>query len=232
MKKVKPSDTVIKSKSRIEKDTFNIKFVISAKAEDTFAYRAVAFNHWDNAAVKPEYQNYQGATLLIYNETANCIKAVDPPIESTIRETCSEMDGEDPQLNLWKVDKQYTQVKQTESTSQLVKTLEFNYIYCFPGKITIEGKTHRCPMEPFRLKTSKAFNTSDRHHVPSRIISNATQVVAIDLVHPGHFEDDSDTVNELRIFDKMKEGASLTTSRNSTLCYPSQVCGGPLAASR
>jgi len=207
LKNIKPEHTQFLSATRTKgKESIRLKFMTKVISPDTFVYRVAAFNHWDNLATVPEYLEYRGATLLIYNETANCIKAVDPPHSKTIAEECAELDGEDSMLSRWETTKKTFELNSTADRSSVEKIFSYNYIYCFPGNITIGKDTYRCPMEAFRLKTDRYFKTADRRHVPSKVQLNATlRHDAIDVVHAGHFEDDSDTVNELRIFDKLNE---------------------------
>ena len=216
LKQLKVEQTLFESVRRIDKNTINFRFTVSVLAPDTFVYQVAAFNHWDNLADIPEYLEYRGANYLIYNETANCIKAVDPPRHTTLHgEECTELDGEDPQLSKWVITRKTHDMGDTVNMSLVQKTLEYNYIYCFPGNITIGKETYRCPMEAFRLKSDKAFKTADRRHNPTKIQQNVTERHGIDAVHAGHFEDDSDTVNELRIFDKLKEFRSKLEAINT-----------------
>lgn len=203
---IRPEDTVLKSVSLLERGSIHIEFSARIFSPDTRVYEAFGFNHWDQLTEKPQYKEYKGAKKLMYNETSNCIKAIDESSDPIIFEECIELDGEDPALSIWTPVPEMMNISRYVDMSTIKKTLEHNYIYCFPGNITIGDKNYRCPVEVFRLPTDKAFKTSTSRHVPSRIQMNVTQKeLAIDNIHVGHFQDDSDVVNELRMFDKITE---------------------------
>ena len=199
--------TRFQSVTRIKENAFNIKFVANIEDPDTKVYKAFGFNHWDNLDDTPRLLRYNGAHLLIYNESTNCIKALlDEPVSDVIGEKCDELDGTDPALNQWEVEASTLDIENYVNRSQVKKSTTFNFIYCFPGNITIEGKNYRCPIDPFKLDARKAFKTANYRHSAIGIRLNATlKEIAIDNVHPGQFREDSDVRNQLALFDSLRE---------------------------
>jgi len=202
-------DTKFHSINRVSRDMVNFNFSINVEARDTKVYNVYGFGHWNNITGKPEYLEYRGARHLVYNETSNCMRAIEPPISTHVYETCEELDGEDPLLSSWETTKTTENLHRFENESHVQKFEDWNYIYCFPGKISVGTdfkNSARCPPDVFRLPTPVAFKTSRARHVPSRINRNMTfREHSIDNVNIGHFYDDSDTVNELKMFDKLAE---------------------------
>lgn len=131
---------------------------------------------------------------------------MEEPLSGLISDTCDELDGEDPQLSIWDAVRTASEIYKYENDSRVQKFEDYNYIYCFPGRIEINNRTHRCPLEVFRLPANIAFETAKQRHVPTRIDQNITfREHFIVYIAIGHFEDDSDVVNELRMCDKISE---------------------------
>lgn len=177
------------------------------EAPDSKVYKVHAFDHWDNLDETPRLMHYTGLSYSMYNETSNCILALrDDARDEYIGEQCMDLDGEGPALNQWETIVNTDEIEKFANRSQVVKTLTHNYIYCFPGNIQIDGKDYKCPMEVFRLKTSHEFKTSKQRHIPTLLSVNATQKdIAVDAVHAGHFQEDSDVIQHLAMFEQLRQ---------------------------
>jgi len=104
LSEIPPERSRFLSVSKINSNSFNIKFVANLEDLDTRVYKTYGFDHWDNLDDVPRLLKYVGATLLIYNESTNCIKTLtDEPVSNVIGEKCDELDGTDPALNQWEV---------------------------------------------------------------------------------------------------------------------------------
>jgi len=110
-----------------------------ANSQDTKVYRVHSFDHWDNLDEVPRYLSYNGANYLIYNYTSHCIKGLTTTSTEFVSEQCLEVNGDDPQLSQWNTDKETKNIEQYSNVSQVFKTIDANYIYCFPGEITIQN---------------------------------------------------------------------------------------------
>lgn len=216
---VDSANTKLISIQRINDHTLNFKFLVMIESVDTRVYQVRAFDHWDNLDERPRLLHYTGAKYLIYNETANCIKSLGyeaPP--AYISDQCIELDGEDPELNQWTSTEVTDEIEKFSHRSDVHKTAYFNYIYCFPGNITINGREYRCPMDVFRLKFNLEWKTAQQRHKPAFIAVNTTlRQEAFDTVHAGHFPDDSDTVQHLALFERLREERRNLTSLTESM---------------
>lgn len=204
LSEIETEHTRFLSVAQINENTLNFKFVAVRKSSDTNAYRVHAFSHWDNLDETPRLMKYTGAEYMIYNESANCIKALTERPEGYIAEECSNLDEEDPSLNQWEAILHTEQLEHYANKSQVKKTLTQNFIYCFPGKVEIRGQPYRCPMEVFSLKSNVDFKTAMQRHSASRVNLDAKSELAVEVVHAGHFRGDSDVVQNLALFDALR----------------------------
>lgn len=84
--------------------------------------------------------------------------------------------------------------------------MDYNYLYCFPGNITINGKSQKCPMDVFRLRRSIEFQTIKHKHVKTQHAFNITTGdIAVDSIHAGQFHSDSDAIQHLAMFERLRE---------------------------
>lgn len=204
LKEVDSLDTKLVSISKINDHAINFKFRVMVEAHDTHVERVRAFKHWDNLDDVPRLLSYNGAEFIIRNETNNCVKAISGPPDRYVSDQCLEQDGEDPALSQWNTDDQTEDLGKYVNDSQVIKTMAYNYVYCFPGKIRIEQHTYRCPPDVFRLKPKLEFQTAKQKHTPTKIAIESSQDMAIETVHAGHFPDDSDVVQRLALFDSLR----------------------------
>lgn len=205
LRSLSTAHTQFLSVTRINDHTINFKFIGVIEAENVFAYKVYAFDHLDNLDSVPRRLHYTGAQYLIYNETSNCIKALSEAPDEYTGEQCVELDGEDPALNQWDIIEETENIEKYAKQPIVKKTLGYNFISCFPGNITIDGKSYRCPIEVFKLKSSHEFKTATQRHVPTYAKLNSTNELAVEVVHAGHFRDDSDVVQHLEMFETLRK---------------------------
>ena len=186
-----------------------MNFIVLNQSPDTFVYKTNAFRYWDNLTATPTYIEYQGSKYLIYNETSNCMKAIEEPAYRGVIERCIEQDYQDPRLKVWRALHSTKDIYSNQSYTpvEVQRTQQFNYIYCFPWNITLDNSNHRCPPYVFRLPVNQTFNTSIYNYdeVDVSMTITQTQPMAVENVHRGHFDDESEAADELKMIDALQQ---------------------------
>lgn len=209
LRDIHSENTGFLSITRINDHTLNLKFFATIESPDTHAYEVFGFPHWDNLDEVPRLLEYTGARYLIYNSTSNCIKSM-PNLPLHNADQCLELDAEDPALKQWKVVTESSNIESYPNLSTVLKTLRGNVIYCLPGSIEIDGHKYKCPYEPFELPPNRGFRTSQQRHVPSLYTANLNQTsYVISAVHAGQYLPDSDVIQHLAMFDKLRKEREL-----------------------
>lgn len=206
---IEPEDT---SFERVDREpgalqTINMQFTVREKSKDTFVYKVMPFNYWENLTEIPSLMEYVGPRYIIYNEAKNCIKGIsDSPLRD-VREECNEINGTDPELSKWRVLISTNKVYDQNQGSMDYRTLKFNYVYCFPWNITIKSKQLRCPPYAFRLPLNLAYSTMGKSYTPKRKKFLLTQhdPLAVDIIHNGQFYQASEAADECLWFDKIQK---------------------------
>lgn len=116
----------------INSRTILMKFIVRERSKDTFVYKVSAFNYWDNLTQTPNLIEYRGYKYLVYNQTNNRIKAIDEPATPAILENCLTPNMTDPRLQDWQVLISTNDIYAYKHICQIKRTLDFNYVYCFP----------------------------------------------------------------------------------------------------
>ena len=213
LREIPSSDTQFLSVLRVNNHTLNLKFTVMENSKDTKVYKVHAFEHWDNLDATPRLMRYTGASYLIYNEDKNCIKALTAVPDEYVSDQCLELDGDDPALNQWEIVKETEDIETYINVSQVKKTILFNYIYCFPGSITIDTRNYKCPMEVFKLKPTHEFQTAQQRHRAWSKSHETAYEFATDAVHEGQFRDDSDTIQHLAMFEALRNERRMLRSK-------------------
>lgn len=190
-------------------DMIRLVFKVMETSNDSFIYKVNPFVYWENLTDTPTLMEYRGSDYLIFNQTSNCMKAIDKPSQKVVDETCLTTDYIDPKLQIWKP---ITRTREIENmlneTCNIKKTLEYNYIYCFPYEIKIEGESYRMPPNAFRLSSSIGFEIPGKlNFTPKKSFLNITkqsELPVIDMVHVGHFPNDSEVINTNQWFAKIQ----------------------------
>lgn len=200
-------DTLFESAKRIGPNTLRFAFSVREKSKDTLVYKVQAFNYWDNLTGTPTLMEYQGDKYVIYNETSNCIKAVDEPTQKAIVEDCTDKNFSDPRIKRWRPLLRSRDTRNQYNATVIKSTLTHYYIYCYPNNITIVTDELRCPPYPFKIKNEIKFKLHERVYEPrrKRLMVNAFEKPAVDMVHLSHFDPESEAVDEVKLVDKISE---------------------------
>ena len=207
LREVENADTKFESIQRLNKNQLRLKFILRKRSMDTFVYKVSAFRYWDNLTETPSLMEYRGYNYLIHNETSNCLKAIEEPSQAAILEECTEHNYTDPRLTMWEKLIETRDIYHFNHTCQVKRTLEYNYIYCFPFNITTKMGVFRNPPHVFRLPLREAFELPVMKYTPvirKLNISGPFEFPAIDSTHISQFPMGSEAVDESKWFDKMQ----------------------------
>lgn len=209
LKVVPDSDTEFTEAKQLSDDTIHLRFLVRQRAEDTAVYRVGAFKYWENLTETPTLKEYRGHNYLVYNKTSNCLKAIDEPLQPAVLEECSTMNFTDSRLQIWETLVETRDISKYPHTCQSMRTLAYNYIYCFPFDIVTQFGKLRNPPYPHRISTSQPYQLPIIKHEYKPIIrklnlTGPNELPAIDSIHVGHFSSDSNAVDQAAWFDKIQ----------------------------
>lgn len=89
----------------------------------------------------------------------------------------------DEYTNQWEEIRFVKQFSELDPIFQHYNTLHHSYIYCFPANITIEGKSHFCPPNVFRMSIDVSYKTGKLvHDATSQIIKVKGSELVMDRV--------------------------------------------------
>lgn len=166
------------------------------------------FSHWDNLTGSPTYKVYKGSKYIIYNSINNCARSIEQPFEKLIYDSCTIADYEDEEMNEWETKMTVDELNYNANITkpQVQRSAFANYVYCFPGNITIRSKVYRCPHSVFKLPITTSFKVGEIHHVVNSVTLNVTKnfKIAVDDVHPGHFDEEQDVADEYKWLETTK----------------------------
>ena len=208
-KKHDPSDTHFTKIELLKDDTILFEFEGLEKSQDSHILRLDPFDYWDNlteiTAIK---RSYKGAEYVIYNETANCIKHIEKPRSVRVIDDCFVKNFDDGYADDWEIIEKTNNLQSIKKIAQVKASNYYNYIYCFPWDITIEGNTYRCPAKPFRLSLNTAFQTANKKHQSSEKVIKLIKsfdTEGFEAIHHAHLEEESDLNNELQMIEQLRE---------------------------
>lgn len=205
-------DTKFVSIVRIAPHIIRMNFVVREKSKDTFVFRVHPFNYWDNLTGDPTWMEYVGEKFLIHNETNNCMKAIDEPVSRAVEEDCHTQDYIDPRLQSWRTMVTARDIYHYHNACQVKKTLEYNYVYCFPQNITIRTGTQRLPPYVVRISIKEPFilapNTPKNYTYTPKLkkfnITSHLEFPAVDSINLGHFPSGSESTDQGKFFDEIQ----------------------------
>lgn len=200
-------DTRFEFIQRLTKNMLHLKFIVRKRSTDTFVYKVAAFRYWDNLTETPSLMEYRGYNYLIHNESSNCLKAIEEPSQAAILEECKDANYTDPRLSIWDKLLETRDIYRYNHTCQVKRTMDYNYIYCFPFNITTKMGVFRNPPHVYRLPLKTAFELPIMKYSPIiRVlnISGPNEFPAIDSTHMGQFPMGSEAIDEVKWFDKMQ----------------------------
>lgn len=132
---VDPEDAHFITAVNINLNTIFLRFYTKVRSADTHVYKVDAFNYWENLIQTPVRMECRGYKHLIYNESNNCLKAIEEPSTLAITQTCLNPNSTDPRLQIWKEVPTTGNIYATTDTCQVKATANYHYIYCFPFDI-------------------------------------------------------------------------------------------------
>lgn len=204
---VEDQDTKFQSIDRISPDIIRFRFAVREKSRNTFVYKVNPFIYWDNLTGLPSLMEYQGEKFLMFNESNNCLKALEEPSQRAILEDCKEANYTDPRLQIWRSLVKTSDLYAYNNTCQAKRTMDFHYIYCFPFNITLKTGPQKAPPYVFRLPINEPFKIMNRIYTPIKRKINITSRIdlpAIDSIHLGHFPMGSEMGDQSKWFDELQ----------------------------
>lgn len=177
----------------------HMKFAVRVRSKHTKVWQAYGFKHWDNLTETPMYVRYNGERFFIYNEKMDCIKHIDKPEVGdmlAITDSCETPKGRDPSLDDWIADKHGSNIYDTVNEAQVKETDTMAFVYCFPGNITFNNETHRCPSRPMPIELDRYFKVAGYEHKPILLKGNITHSWQIPKAQDAHFTSDMDVNKE------------------------------------
>lgn len=218
------ADTRFESAELVNPQLIKMKFAVREKSPNTFVYKVNPFMYWENLTGMPNLMEYRGDKFLIFNESSNCLKAIDEPSQRAVLEDCTARNYTDPRLQYWQTLISTTDIYAYNHTCQVKRTLEYNYIYCFPWNITTKTGIQRAPPYVFRLPINQGFEVPTMKYTPlvrKLNITSPFEFPAVDSVHLGHFPMGSEATDELKWYDEIqrlrKLNEQLLNERDSSI---------------
>lgn len=199
-------DTEFISATRLTSQSIQLKFNVRTKSEDSYIYKIHAFRYWENLTETPTLKEYQGERFVVYNATSHCLKGIEEPTQRAVLESCEQKNYIDPSTRLWRQLISTDDISSYKNSTAVKRTLLYNYIYCFPGEITIAEGKHKCPPAVFRVPVNMDWNTSDKSFVPTirKLKISGRENPFIDDVHLNHFDEESLAANDAGMFEKVQ----------------------------
>ena len=202
------SSTILRKVKVPTSNRIQIEFIGHTVDPSTHVYRVDPFRFWANLTETPVLMEYTGEKFLIFNQTNNCVKAIDEPTHSYVSDKCEIVDGVDYRLSNWQqvmsTDDPYSQ----PAFTSVKNSWPYTYIYCYRLNVTIRGETARCPPYVFRVNATLGWNSTDYKKPP---VEQAEIEKALDLtpmtheIHSVHFVDDKHMIDENMAIDKVKQ---------------------------
>ena len=206
IRNIDPRDTEFISVQQLTPNTLRLKFNVRLRSNECHIYQVHSFRYWDNLTHIPNLLEYQGREYVLWNKTANCIKGIEKPIDRAILDECSEVDHKDTKLNIWRSIVTTSDVYRNNVASYK-HSFKWNFIYCFPWNITVNGETTRCPILTFKLDSNIPFHTKNITYngLRRKIISSFVEQPFVESVSPAHFDSNKIAINNLAMFDRIQE---------------------------
>lgn len=205
---VKNGDTQWISVTRLASDIIRFKFAVRERSREAKIYKVSSFRYWDNLTETPSLMSYEGPEYVMYNETNNCLKAVEDQPNGAILDECLLGNFTDSRVQNWKVLVRTPDIRSYNHTCQVKRTLVAHYIYCFPWQIKLKSGKHRAPPYVFRLPISEPFETPVTNYTPKFFkinITNRNEMPAVDSVHMSHFPMGSDAADQISWFERIQQ---------------------------
>lgn len=113
-----------------------------------------------------------------------------------------------PEVGKWRVLISTNDILNNHKSVSIIKAINFNYVYCFPYKITIADGTYRCPIRMFKVPIDLGFTTLNKTVLAVKrklhILSDVDKLF-IDDVHIGHFPNSSVATTGIEMYERIQE---------------------------
>lgn len=208
LKELNDEDTTMQSITLGAENIITFEFRALVRSKDTHVFKIRAFDHWDDLTEETmKKKRYAGPQFVLYNATAHCVRYIPEPDKLRVPESCFAQNYDDGFVGNWEVIESTTNIKKTKKSAQVIQGGNFNYIYCYPFNITIEGETHKCPIKPFRLSINTGFVAVDVRHESSQVVMDFVQhydKIGFEALHNSHLEESSDLADTERMIDDLR----------------------------
>jgi len=209
-----------------------IEFSGRREAKNTGIYRVDPFRYWANLTGSPTLMEYIGERYLMFNTSANCIKAINEPSQPFVSGVCDTKDFEDPRLAQWRKIFTVDNLSNQQINTTMKESYPYLFVYCINQHITIQGQTQRCPPYVFRINATFAWNTTDYRYTPlsEEFEIEDTYAKMESNVHQVHFRNHEDMVDENVAIDKIAElRQNLEEARSHAIAIALPTEGGGLS---
>lgn len=154
----------------------------------------------------PTLKEYHGSDYVIYNRSCNCIKGIEEPMERAIVDDCSITNHRDPKIQSWHSLFSTNDIYKYHNSTAVKRGFSFNYVYCFPWKISLPDGNYRCPPSVFKLRLNVSFVTADYNYHPvlRKFNVKVDDLQFVDQIHRSHFADFSNAINDAAMFDELQ----------------------------
>jgi hypothetical protein len=137
--------------------TLLIEFDLHDLSHDTFIAQVKAFKHWDITRDPPQLLDYRGEDYLIFNESANCARALSAKPPKVLFDSCTEPNYIDEKLQEWDVRTEMADPRTYNLRPDSYQTNRWSYIYCYPHWIKLHDKNLTCPNTVFRIPIGQKY---------------------------------------------------------------------------
>lgn len=188
-------------------NTLYVTFAARTKSEDTSVYNIKPVKYWTNLTESvASRMEYTGHRFVVYNRTANCMKAINDPTTDHVAVICDQHDWFDPSLSEWKIVSTSHDPLGLQEKTQVIEGWPNILVYCWPSYINVQGTREQCPPYPFVLNASVAWTTESFAWRPSNIELAALEGAdpLVHNVHLGHFANQSFAISENHLIKQIK----------------------------
>lgn len=225
---IEESDVALRNVKSPKPSSLRIEFQARKRDDTTNVYRINPFRIWANLTGMPVLMEYAGERYLIYNQSSNCVRAIEEPTQNFVSETCSISGGKDSRLKIWNRIMESKNPYSQPATTIVKESWPYNYVYCYRLNITVDGETTKCPPYVFKLNYTTGWNSSDTSHHPQPTLFRAMEIL-IDShqIHSSHFEGQEHIIDENMAIDKIFTlEKTLEDLKNENMIVHASIGGG------
>lgn len=159
-----PEATSAHSCEMINAETFTIQFWMKVIDKHSHILQADPFKIYTNLTGHPILREYQGPDYIIYNRSSDCTAEADVSNARFNLIFCKENHKHEDLTTSWRALFNEDNIKELRPLETVKIGQRANYIYCFPGNITIQGASTRCPPYVFKLDNTIPWNLTHKSY--------------------------------------------------------------------